>query len=357
MMKKPMTTILWGGLIFLGIILLAGSGLTGYLTLYEFRPIPVAKPIMKPGGMPVEPMLREYLLLTWNVGYAGLGKDENFFFDGGSQSKPKEPAFRRYLDGICKTLSAFDTADIIMLQELDTYSGRSYYTDETRVVSSGFPEWFGAFSKNYDCRFVPLPVFQPMGQVLSGIFTMSKYAPVEVTTYYYGTEFPWPQRLAMLKRCFQVLRYKLSQEKDLVIINNHNSTFDKGGELRTKELRHLHGFMMQEFQNGNYVVAGGDWNCNPRGYSAGTFATGDPGFVVNPPVDDSFLPGWQFVFDPALPSNRNVVTAYVKGTTTTTILDFFVVSPNVSVDWIKTISTEFAWSDHQPVMMKIKLTE
>lgn len=100
------------------------------------------------------------------------------------------------------------------------------------------------------------------------------------------------------------------------MINTHNSVFDEEGELRKKELVKLNDFMMKEYRKGNYVIAGGDWNQNPRG------------------------------------SEMN----YQKGKTKTTIIDFFVVSPNVIVESVKTIKTGFENSDHQPVIMKIKIT-
>jgi endonuclease/exonuclease/phosphatase family metal-dependent hydrolase len=46
---------------------------------------------------------------------------------------------------------------------------------------------------------------------------------------------------------------------------------------------------------------------------------------------------------------------YVKGITGTTIIDFFVVSPNVEILSVKTLGNNFAWSDHQPVLMKVRL--
>jgi len=72
-------------------------------------------------------------------------------------------------------------------------------------------------------------------------------------------------------------------------------------------------------------------------------------------MDSAFLPGWQFVFDAEVPSNRDVEGPYLKGKTKTTIIDFYVVSPNVEVRRIRTIPTGFRYSDHQPVIMKVRL--
>ena len=57
------------------------------------------------------------------------------------------------------------------------------------------------------------------------------------------------------------------------------------------------------------------------------------------------------------PTNRDVDMSYQKGKTKTTIIDFFVVSPNITVESVKTIETGFENADHQPVIMKIKIAE
>ena len=77
---------------------------------------------------------------------------------------------------------------------------------------------------------------------------------------------------------------------------------------------------------------------------------------IEPAIEADFLPGdWQWVFDPSLPTNRDVDAPYERGKTKTTIIDFFVVSPNVEVIQVKTTDIGFEWADHQPVEMKFKL--
>ena len=53
---------------------------------------------------------------------------------------------------------------------------------------------------------------------------------------------------------------------------------------------------------------------------------------MEPALDSSFLPtGWKWIYDPAIPTNRDVSEAYKKGRTRTTIIDYFIVSPNLEV--------------------------
>ena len=70
----------------------------------------------------------------------------------------------------------------------------------------------------------------------------------------------------MLDRCFVVSRFNLSNGKDLVLMNTHNSAYDAGGKLRDAEMPIIRDLMIEEYEKGNYVVAGGDWNQNPPGY-------------------------------------------------------------------------------------------
>ena len=145
--------------------------------------------------------------------------------------------------------------------------------------------------------------------------------------------------------------------KTLVILNIHNSAFDTTGAMRKHELDLLSERMVHEYNKGNYVISGGDWNNNPRNFNISSIISGDPVFEVNPQIESNFLPGWKFIFDPSQPSNRNVVKPYHKGETKTTIIDFCVLSPNIEEISSSTILTGFQYSDHQPLLIKVKLLE
>jgi endonuclease/exonuclease/phosphatase family metal-dependent hydrolase len=279
----------------------------------------------------------------------------DFFYEGGTRIKPEKKEFTGYMEGIFQCLSSMDSVDFIFLQETDIYSKRSYFIDEVTKISKIFPGRCSLFAKNYDSRFVPMPLDNPMGRVVSGIACYPEYKPITAERIDFGTRFSWPKQLVLLKRCIMVMRYKLTSRNELVIINLHNSTFDKGGKLRKKELKKLHSFLLAEYSKGNYVITGGDWNTNPRGFRPESVISGDLVKAIDPALDSTFLPEWKFAFDPSAPSNRDVDMPYQKGKTKTTIIDFYVVSPNVEVKAVHTIATGFKFSDHQPVIMKVTL--
>jgi len=343
----------------LGLILLIPAGLfmgfVLFLTMTDFNPAQ-KEDIAINGNGPVLPAEKnEFTFLTWNIGYGGLGKKMDFFYEGGTRVRPERKEFTEYLDGIGQLLSTSDSVDFIFIQEADINSRRSYFTDEVKVIGKALPGWCSLFAKNYDCRFVPVPLNNPMGRVVSGIACFPKYKPLTAERLDLGTRFSWPKQLVMLKRCIMVMRYKMNNGKDLVVVNLHNSTFDKGGVLRKKELEKLQVLLLSEYRKGNYVITGGDWNNNPRGFRPGAVISGDIAKRVEPALEPDFLPGWRFAFDSLAPTNRDVEMPYQKGKTKTTIIDFYVVSPNVEIKSVHTLTTGFRCSDHQPVFMKVAL--
>jgi endonuclease/exonuclease/phosphatase family metal-dependent hydrolase len=294
-----------------------------------------------------------FSLLTWNIGYAGLDKDMDFFKDGGTKVITPEDNCRENVSKIEDFLLKNDTIDFIYLQEIDKDSKRSYRIDEYENISEKLPSYNPFFAMNYNVFFVPKPVLNPMGKVVSGIAIFSKYTPESSTRYSLPGDFGFPTQLFYLDRCFMVNRYKLASNKELVLINTHNEAFDEG-DIRKAQIEMIKEFIMNEYNSGNYVIAGGDWNQYPPDFV--------PAFSENQvntslmAMESDFLPKeWEWVYDPTSPSNRSVVTAYDPATTTTDVRDFFVLSPNLESVSVKCYNLGFANSDHNPIIMQVKL--
>lgn len=336
-------------LLFLGFILL--------LWITEFRPPPVIN--LSPEGTADRSLdsLSRFTIMSWNIGYGGLGEKMDFFYDGGTRSRPEAGYFTSTWDRITLFLSGQTGLDAILLQEIDQRAHRSHYLDEPTAVRALFPGMVSAFAVNYNCLFLPLPVTQPMGRVLSGLLTLSSHEMDSAIRYGFTVHPPLPDRLVQLKRCFLATWIPLQDNRSLVVVNVHNSAFDTGGLLRPSELDLLSRFMQEEANKGNFVVAGGDWNANPPGFSPDAIATGD-GVFTDPFYDLSrWFPSWTFAWDPAVPTNRHVDKPYRKGVTETSILDFFVLSPNLELISVETRSLGFLFSDHNPVFITFRARE
>ena len=74
-------------------------------------------------------------VMSWNIGYSTLGKESDFFMDGGEQTRPDSKAVvEKNLQGIIAQIQSAD-ADFSILQEVDSGSRRSYGVKETAAIA------------------------------------------------------------------------------------------------------------------------------------------------------------------------------------------------------------------------------
>ena len=294
-------------------------------------------------------------MVIWNIGYAGLDASMDFFYDGGERMRPDKEGVIRNMEGITQTLEPYHDFDFIMLQEVDRNSKRSYHLNEFQTIKDQFQGYYSSFGMNYDVGFVPIPVTEPMGKVESGLMTLSKQCPNCVERRSFPGNYSWPIKLFMLDRCFLVNRYTVRNNRELLIINTHNSAYDDGS-LRTQQMTYLRDYLLSEYKKGNYVIVGGDWNQTPFGLKPELpfhhFDTENLTYVEK----DFPAPGWKWSFDASLPTNRRVATPYNRSSSPTTVIDCFLASPNVELIEVKTIDLNFQYSDHQPVQLKARFS-
>lgn len=296
----------------------------------------------------------ELKLLIWNIGYAGLDASMDFFYDGGDQMRPSEEGVINNMKGIVKILTPNLENDFILLQEVDRNSKRSYHLNQFEIIEGHFHQFGAFFGMNYQVFFVPIPLKNPMGKVESGLMTLSKHSPSGVSRHSFPGNYSWPMKLFMLDRCFLVNRYPVNNGNELVIINTHNSAYDDG-TLRELQMSFLKEFLLTEYEKENYIIVGGDWNQTPYGFDpvlpSHQFDT------VNLTYVDKDYPAadWNWAFDSTLPTNRRVAVPYDRSTSLTTVIDYYLLSPNIKLDEVKTADVNFEFSDHQPVLLKARL--
>ncbi|MBN2775872.1 MAG: hypothetical protein JXR31_16570 [Prolixibacteraceae bacterium] len=295
--------------------------------------------------------------LSWNIGFCGLGAEMDFFYDGGEMVRPTDILVDKYTNGVLAFLKKNTTIDFIILQEVDENSARTNRQNEIEIISKALPDYFYSYDDNYNVKFVPVPFLNPLGKVEAGQMNLSKVQPVSSQRMAFHSAYAWPKRLFMLDRCFVVSRFDAGNGKHLVLLNTHNSAYDAGGKLRMLEMPVIRDLMVEEYKKGNYVVAGGDWNQNPPEYDVSKVDVAYAA-VTRVEMDDSLFPeGWTIIWDPATPTNREIETPLQKGKTESTIIDYFILSPNVEGLNIHTENLDFENSDHHPVFLKVFINE
>ena len=304
-------------------------------------------------------------LVTWNVGYGGLGAEADFFLDaghfftsGGSMVHSPPDHVERYTRGILQQFGSMRT-QFALLQEVDSSSARSHHRpmlDELRGVRVA--EHL-AFAPNFINERVPVPLAEPWGvygDVYSGLATFSDYRPLSAERHALPGEHPWPNRLFQLDRCVLLTRFALADGRTLTVINAHLSAYDDGS-IRAQQLAYLEQLVFAEHDAGHLVIVGGDWNLAPPRFPYDRFI-GDPerDFVQgNVPPEYPTRAGWTFVYDARTPTNRKLPAPYIRDSTFVTLIDYFLISPGLRAVNARGIDQDFQFSDHQPVYAEIKI--
>lgn len=308
----------------------------------EWRPR--AKEIIYEGEKE-DPLPDTITILSWNIGYAGLGADMDFFMDGGKQTRASREKYEENLDKIVRFLVESD-ADMILLQEVDRDSKRSYEVDQFALLQDVLTNYQGYFALNYRSPFVPVPIRAPLGKVTSGVALFSKIEPNQVVRYQYNSRFSFPVRLFNLKRCWLAAGFEEIHGNTVWISVTHNTAYDTG-DMRKIEMDQLYNWL-------NYkplTITGGDWNQNPPEYKPSVSE------INNPYFSPRFIPehaDFQYVYDASIPSVR-YLDKPLDAHTTKTLIDFFLLSKNVDVLEIKTIDLGFRHSDHNPVLLRARI--
>ena len=225
MVKKVFKIVL----IVLGAVLLLAAGLILWLSVCEFKPADVTDVKVENNSQVGEfsPFLdQELTVISWNIGYAGLGKDSDFFMDGGENvSSADQDTVTASLLGIYKQLYTGDNqAGIYMLQEVDKNSARTYGMDESDCLGI----YNSTYALNYSCPFVPYPL-PPIGRVNSGLLTTTMYDIDSSERISLPCPFDWPVSTANLKRCLLVSYLPIEgSSSKLVIVNLHLEAYDDG---------------------------------------------------------------------------------------------------------------------------------
>lgn len=302
---------------------------------------------------------QEYSALTYNLGFGAYTPDFSFFMDGGKSSwaKSKE-SVQDTIQGAGELIASYDP-DFALLQEVDLDSTRSYHVNEYSILKDCLSSYNSVFAQNYDSAFLFYPFTQPHGSSKSGLALFSRYQVTDSLrrSFPVSTSF---SKFFDLDRCYSISRVPVDNGKELVIFELHMSAYGNSDAIREGQIRMLADDMQKEYEAGNYVLCGGDFNHDlkaseddsenreswaypfPRAILPDHFS-----FCIDQLTDEERDSLWD--------SARNADMEYVPGETYTVTLDGFIISDNIECVSYDNINTGYTYSDHDPVYLEFTL--
>ncbi len=361
--KSPLTITLRTLGIVLGCLLVVLIGYVAYFLLSYSR-LPDNFELNLHKNAEFDPSLKPdtektFSIMSNNVGFGAYSYDFDFFMDGGTQSWAfSKDAIYKNLNGQISKLTALDP-DFIMIQEIDEDSTRTYHVNELEFVNLMLKPYNYTFAYNYfKSSFIAYPFLQPHGTITSGIATYSKYG-IES-----GLRRSLPinesiSKVLDLDRCYSISRVPLDNGKYLVLFNVHLSAYGSDESVREGQTSMLFNDMVAEYNKGNYIICGGDFNHDlllkedETGYS--TWACAFPRSAIPEHFSlamDLFGEDYKHSLEMTC---RDCDEPYTKGHTNEFIVDGFIVSDNVNVLSYENLNTGYLYSDHEPVYMTFDL--
>lgn len=303
----------------------------------------------------------EYSILTYNVGFCAYLPDFGFFMDGGKESRAKsKESVTATLKGINELIDGL-SPDFIMLEEVDERATRSYKINQRAYFEKAYSSYDSVYAQNYDSSYLFYPIFKPHGKSKAGMLTFSRF---NVKNNAIRRSLPIENSLMKffdLDRCYSIARVEVEGGKELVLFTAHLSAYTSDGKIADEQIKMLTQEMQAEYDKGNYVICGGDFNKDLLGNSEEVFGRSGEGQTWAQPFPLKYLDGKDLslvssldVNNP-LPTCRNADGPYNAKQFVLTV-DGFIVSANVSVSMCAVADGRFIYSDHNPVLMKFILS-
>jgi len=338
-----------------GVLVLAVAA----MSIAEYRPDDTEALELYGSGSKTLAVGDEFTVISWNVGYGGLSETADFFMDGGTgvRTQDKESVTAN-TQAVIDELLAVDP-DVVFLQEADVNSTRSWHINEVQMIRDALPGYQSSFANNFKVLWLPYPI-PMMGHVDSGILTLSKYTAADATRYQLPCPFSWPMRTVNLKRCLDVTRIPVEGTgHELVLVNLHLEAYDDG-EGKIAQTAMLAELLQKEYDAGNYVIAGGDFNQSFNSIDTSMYPLQGGDLWECGELDTTqFAPYWQFLMDTEVPTCRSLDRPLDLSDDTFQyyVIDGFIVSDNLTVEFLETQDLSFANSDHNPVIMTVMIGE
>jgi len=287
-----------------------------------------------------------------NIGYAGLGAENEFYADGGKRFFPMSKIHVRNHSNNLSTIAANANADIYLFQEMACKSAFSRNIDVIGEFQNRLHRYGVAWTPTIKLSILPYFASISVG---NAIFSKAQPETIERISLPKDTSWAPIGGLFGLNYNFIITRYPIQDSQSYwTIINIHFSAFDKEGKLRKKQLEFLRDILIDEYNRGNYLVVGGDWNHRIHASSFPHTTEEEYLFWIHD-LPSSFTPnGWLWAIDPSHPTVRTLERPYIRGENYTCIIDGFLVSPNVEIVTCETLDLDFQDSDHNPIRLIVR---
>ncbi len=359
-MAKPVKIILKSALAIILVLVIVLGSYVAYLFIDYNRIEDNLSLDIADNTKALTPVDKELKVISYNIGFCAYTQDFSFFMDGGSESRAKsEQSVNDVLDGIDELLQQ-ENADIILLEEVDENADRSHHVDQRAFFTTNSNDCDAVFATNFDSAYLFYPFTKPHGKSLSGLLTLSKFDISKSTRRSLPVEDS-VMKIVDLDRCYSVSTLPTDNGKELILYTVHLSAYTSDGTIATQQLKMLTDDMKAQYDKGNYVVCGGDFNKDLLLDSGAIFGVSGEEYTWAQafPTDMLSNTGLSLVapFDENNPAAtcRNTDEPYKAQGQFNVTLDGFIVSDNVEVSDSNVIDTEFMYSDHNPVYMNFTL--
>src|SRR6056297_991254 len=340
-------------LIILGLFAIALGIFIGFIIITDYHPPEKEKISVEKNSDIMMKGDETFRVTTFNIGYCGLDEDQDFFMDGGKGSRSESPEkTRENFQAIADFLTSVNS-DFFFLQEVDVNSTRSYHIDQLQLFNSLLRDYSSSFALNYWVRWVPVPVFNPMGYVKSGLVTYSKYLTMDSTRYCLPVEESGIVRYFKLDRAMIETMIPLENGKKLYLVNIHLSAYDQGGLIKKKQTEYIIDYIKSVDDGDHYMLIGGDWNQLLDSDLLDRYGENVPDWLGILPKEIDDL-SFNLAFDSSNNTVRDNATPYTRGENFATVIDGFLISPNLEIIHTKTHDLGFKNSDHNPVTVTVK---
>lgn len=291
---------------------------------------------------------REIGVVTWNIGYGALGADADLFTDGG---KSLRTLSKGQIEGAAQAIAdqlAQTGCDVICLQEVSEPGLLTRNIDVRGRIDHALAHYKRYYWADFKTVWLPRALRICHGMATYAAIGSDRCRVIELPD-------ADTQMLGFIKKSYVGVlnRFPIADtDTSWVIINIHLPVFGVTPAARAAYLARLFDVATQEYEDGNLVVIGGDWNARlcPTAFPDQTDPKRLSDYADLSP--DSLPKEWKICADPKAPTVRVLDREFAEGRTYTTIFDGFVVSPNVRLATVDTLDLSFAHADHQPVVAR-----